>query len=75
MIPCQACKTHAFEYIQKDNEDGILDDIVSGRKKLFNWFVDFHNTVNERYNKKEISYQEAWYIYNGNADVSVLKYD
>ena len=75
MLPCQACKTHAFEHIQKAYEDGILDDVISGRKKLFNWFVDFHNIVNKRYNKREFSYQEAWNIYNGDADISILTYE
>lgn len=75
MLPCQTCKIHAFEYIQKANEDGILDNIVYGRQKLFNWFVDFHNVVNKRHKKKQFSYQEAWDIYNGEAYVKTLTYD
>lgn len=74
MLPCQACKMHAFEYIQKAELDGILDNVVSTKIELFKWFVDFHNDVNIRYNKKQISYQQAWDKYNS-TKISVLSYE
>lgn len=55
ILPCEKCKIHAIDYIE-DYKDK-LDDICSGREKLFKFFVDFHNSVNKRYNKPEIDYE------------------
>jgi hypothetical protein len=59
MLPCVKCSGHAFEYINKN-----LDDIVSGRIKLFKFFIDFHNMVNKRHNKKEMSYDDVFAMYS-----------
>ena len=61
ILPCEVCKVHANNYIEENKNN--LDDICSGRDKLFKFFVDFHNSVNKRTNKKEISYEEAYKIY------------
>lgn len=55
MLPCEKCKIHAIDYIE-DYKDK-LDDICSGRDKLFKFFVDFHNSINKRYNKPEMDYE------------------
>jgi hypothetical protein len=72
-IPCPACKPHASAFIEKHK--GRLDEIVSSREKLFNFYVDFHNKVNERFNKKVFTYQEAKNLYSGKANVHTLKYE
>ena len=72
MIPCFKCKDHATSFIESNIEK--LDTIVSNRKNLFNFFVDFHNYVNKRYNKKIFTYDEAFNLYNGNIKVEKLKY-
>lgn len=61
ILPCDECRQHALAYI--DSRESQLDDIVSGREKLFNYFVDFHNQVNARYNKPLVSYDQAYRIY------------
>lgn len=61
MVPCEKCYHHAFEYIYSRRDD--MDDIVSGRRKLFNFFVDFHNQVNERNDKPLFDYDKAWDMY------------
>ena len=61
MIPCDKCQDHATAHIEANWSR--LDDIVSGRDKLFKFFVDFHNRVNKRYNKPEISYETAYKLY------------
>lgn len=72
MLPCERCSTHAQTYIEsKDNE---LDDIVSGREKLFRFFWEFHNSVNRRYGKAEPSLEEAKMMYMGKARVASLNY-
>ena len=61
IIPCESCREHAMIYI--DNYREQLDIICSGRESLFNFFVDFHNYVNQRKGKKLYSYEEAWKLY------------
>ena len=72
MLPCLKCKDHAISYIESNLES--LDDIVSSREKLFNFFVDFHNYVNKRYGKKIYSYDEAYNLYNGKVKLFRMSY-
>ena len=51
-LPCEKCKLHAIKYINTRN--GELDIIVSSKTNLFNFYVDFHNYVNFRNNKKMV---------------------
>lgn len=69
ILPCFECSEHARAHIM--NNYANLDDITSGREKLFNFFVDFHNYVNKRYNKKIMSYEDAKKKYTGNAIVKM----
>lgn len=71
-IPCRSCLTHASAFIESKRSQ--LDTIVSGRHQLGKFYVEFHNKVNQRYNKRQWTYEEAYAIYSGNANVSVLKY-
>jgi len=61
MLPCTTCKEHATAFI--DTYRSKLDNICSGKDPLFKFFVDFHNQVNKRYGKPELSYEEAYKIY------------
>ena len=61
-VPCKACQTHASAYIESIPEDE-LDRIVSGRDKLFKFYVDFHNSVNMRLGKSVWSYEQAFDYY------------
>jgi hypothetical protein len=51
-----------------------MDDIVSGRENLFKFFWEFHNYVNKRYNKPQITLEEAKSMYMGKSKVLSLKY-
>ena len=62
MIPCETCKEHATSYIEKNKD--YFDYICSSRDKLFKFFVDFHNYVNIRQNKAEMSYDDAYKLYD-----------
>lgn len=73
MIPCLECKEHTMAYVEGNFDR--LDDVCSGRVKLFNFFVDLHNKVNERYNKPIMGYEEAYALYTGSAAVSKLSYN
>lgn len=72
MIPCDTCAEHATAYIELNMRH--IDKITSGRKELFNFFVDFHNYVNKRYNKPEMSYEDAEKMYNGKIKISKFSY-
>lgn len=62
MIPCETCKEHATSYIEQNKD--YLDYICSSRDKLFKFFVDFHNYVNIRQKKQEMSYDDAYKLYD-----------
>ena len=74
MLPCEGCRKHAIEYIYCDKIQTCLDDIVSGRDELFKFFVTFHNEVNKRYGKKQISYDDAYKMYSPGISVNKLSY-
>ena len=72
MIPCEKCADHAMAYIEANWKN--LDNIVSGRKNLFNFFVDMHNMVNKRYGKPIMSYEEAYKLYTSTTNVTKMSY-
>ena len=72
MLPCLKCKDHATSYIESNLEK--LDTIVSSRKNLFNFFVDFHNYVNKNYGKNILSYEQAEQLYNGKVKIMKMSY-
>ena len=72
MIPCEKCQDHATSYIEANYCK--LDEIVSGREQLFNFFVSFHNNVNERYNKPIMSNEDAYSLYTSGVNVTKLEY-
>jgi hypothetical protein len=72
MIPCTNCREHATSYIEKNMPD--LDRICDNRTNLFNFFVDFHNYVNERLNKPLMCYSDAEKLYNGEVEIKKINY-
>ncbi len=57
-LPCKKCRKHAIEYAEKHP----LNDIEDTRD-LFRWSWRFHNEVNQRLGKKEMSYEDAYNMY------------
>jgi hypothetical protein len=72
LLPCQNCREHATAYIEKNYDN--LNDICSSRDKLFKFFVDFHNYVNQKYNKKIFTYEEAYKMYLGGVKINKMSY-
>ena len=72
MVPCFSCSEHARAFIDKYKNS--LDEVTSSRKNLFDFFLKFHNYVNVRYGKKEMTYEEAYKMYNGGINISKLSY-
>ena len=61
LLPCDTCKEHATNYIEEKKH--LLSDICKTQETLFEFFVDFHNYVNERLGKPIVSYNEAKRLY------------
>ena len=57
ILPCENCFNHALNYVESHKEK--LNDICSGKDKLFSFFNKFHNMVNKRLNKEEMSLGDA----------------
>ena len=71
-IPCASCRPHASAFIEANKHK--LPDICSGRDSLFNFYVDFHNKVNQRHNKKVLSYDEARTLWMNGISISTMRY-
>jgi len=72
MIPCADCASHATSFIEEHQSQ--LDTICSGRENLFAFFNKFHNYVNARYGKPEMSTEDAYKLYSNGANVTKLSY-
>lgn len=67
MLPCETCSAHAQAFI--DARLNRMDDIVSSRKSLFAFFIDFHNAVNKRYNKPLMIMKDAYKLYTDKSPI------
>ena len=70
MVPCEKCADHATAHLE-DNWSN-MDNIVSGRDNLFKFFWEFHNFVNQRLGKPQMSLEDAYKLYGGNIKVTKL---
>ena len=59
-LKCRECRNHALYYVLNNTPD--LRDSESFQR----WMFKFHNNVNKRLRKREISYREYKYIYDLN---------
>jgi hypothetical protein len=62
-LPCGECANHCEEYISGFT-DRDLFAICKTQKGLFEFFVTFHNKVNSRLGKPQVSLEEAYRIYS-----------
>jgi hypothetical protein len=72
ILPCPDCAAHATSFIENPNNN--FDTICSGRENLFDFFCQFHNYVNKRYGKPEMSTADAYKLYSNGANVTKLTY-
>ena len=56
-IGCGSCRSHATRVVMKTL-------IPTEPMAAFRWTIDFHNEVNRRLNKKQVSYEEAKRFWN-----------
>lgn len=72
LVPCDNCFNHCTSFVESKWEQ--LDEICSTRENLFNFFVDFHNKVNQRHGKPLMSYEDAWKLYTSPIKIMKMKY-
>ena len=63
-FPCNDCKIHFGNYIEMHPLESTIN---SNSESLFLWTFNFHNTVNYRLKKKQISYDDAKKIFYDNS--------
>ena len=55
-FPCAKCRTHMAQYVE---EHSYMNNIYKNKYGIFEWMVNFHNSVNKRLGKKEMSFNDA----------------
>ena len=60
VIPCYKCSVN---YVKHLNERPLEISDLESNETLFKWTVDIHNIVNRDLNKKQMSYNNAWKMY------------
>ncbi len=61
---CSECKEHFGEYIQKHPLEVTLN---GNEESLFLWTFNFHNSVNYRLKKPQVSYEDAKKLFYENS--------
>ena len=64
-FPCGECKVHFGDYIEKHPLEATLN---SNAESLFMWVFNFHNAVNFRLGKTQVSYDDAKKIFYTNSE-------
>ena len=72
MLPCKDCAKHAREYVL--NHESQKNNICKSRDALIKFFVDFHNSVNRRTGKPEISVEEIKKKFRNGGQVAKIRY-
>jgi len=72
MLPCRNCSKHAAQFIQESR--ARRGAICASRDSLVQFFVDFHNKVNERSGKPAISVAEVERMFSGGARLKRIHY-
>jgi hypothetical protein len=62
VVACTACSEHARAFIE--NNKSRINSMKTG-DDVFNFYVDFHNYVNQRLGKPLMSHADARKLYNG----------
>lgn len=57
MLPCKTCSDHAKSYVDHNSEE--VNSAVFSRGNLIEFFIRFHNWVNNRLHKPQICVEQA----------------
>lgn len=72
ILPCKKCSFHARAFV--DSYAPYKDIICSSRDNLVQFFVDFHNSVNERNGKKMLTSNDVYKMFSGPVKIQKFKY-
>ena len=73
LVPCEECFLHAQSYITQFSDSDLLE-ITKTRATYFEWSVNFHNFVNKRIGKREVSLQDAYNMFHNTPKVKLLSF-
>jgi ATP-dependent Zn protease len=65
VIPCYKCSVN---YVKHLKERPLTSSDLENNETLFRWTVDIHNIVNRDLKKRQVSYDDAWRIYQNFGD-------
>jgi hypothetical protein len=71
-FPCSDCKNHFEEYLRTHPPE---ESLGGPEDSLFLWTVNFHNAVNYRLKKPQVSYEEAKSIFMNDSIFCTAKCD
>lgn len=60
VIPCYKCSVN---YVKHLKERPLEQSDLENNETLFRWTVDIHNIVNKELKKRQMSYDDAWKLY------------
>ena len=69
-LTCPICRHHFDIFLKKKD----LQEVLASKKNLVTFFLDCHNEVNILYNKKKISYNDAFDYYSKDIIIKNKKY-
>ena len=61
LLPCKECRNHCMKYISENLN--VVKSAVFSRRQVFEFFVNFHNSVNRRRGKPIVTVDEAIELY------------
>lgn len=64
-FPCGECKIHFGNYLSTHSPESTLN---GNEESLFLWSFNFHNAVNHRLKKPQVSYEDAKKIFYTNSE-------
>lgn len=73
MLPCKKCSSHAREFVNSHAQ--WKEQICSSREMLVRFFVNFHNSVNERTGKPRITEDEVYRMFTGPAKIKQFSFE
>ena len=60
VIPCYKC---SINYVKHLKDRPLENNDLENNETLFRWTVDIHNIVNKNLKKRQMSYDDAWKLY------------
>jgi len=72
ILPCHKCRKH---YKENLNKFPLNDLVLSNNENLVKWGIDLHNYINKLHNKPELSYNDAYKLFNNDFKIETFTSD